>query len=258
VLKKTVPYFLLISVLLSSAYVIAITIPAKITEYYQEINSLNRQFIENLPIYEDYVTVSMEEELRKFLLNAHISKSIQINGNPINKDSDISVMVNKKLLVRADPENAGWYFYNVPDSYRYLNPITLDGLIKISARFNENIKKKNSSLPDVKFAISSALRPAGYNSKISKINSNVSLVSTHSYGTSFDIFHDEYFVVIPVSDNLFIDRKNNRISGFLLGAGLRRQFRAVMMETLLQLQEEGLLYAILEKRQRCYHITIIK
>ena len=46
-------------------------------------------------------------------------------------------------------------------------------------------------------------------------------------------------------------------SGYLLGSALSRHFRAALMEALIQLQDEGRIYAILERNQRCYHVSVI-
>ena len=45
--------------------------------------------------------------------------------------------------------------------------------------------------------------------------------------------------------------------GFLMGRARRRQFQAILADTILQLQTEGRLYAIWERNQRCYHVTIL-
>ena len=116
----------------------------------------------------------------------------------------------------------------------------------------------------VKFAVSSMLRPTGYQTQLRDRNTNASLVSSHSQGVSFDIFYDEYFVRLPdpapdlSAPEAAVQEALKQRVGYLLGASLRRQFRAALTETLLQLQDEGLVYVILEKRQRCYHVTVLR
>ena len=171
----------------------------------------------------------------------------------MNND-DLLKLLKKGTLTDID-EAGDYYFYNVQREFRYLTPLTKEVLLLVAERFNLNIKKKGGH-PDVKFAVSSAVRPVSYNREISRNNLNVSLQSTHSYGTSFDIFFDEFYVVLPEYD--YLSDEARRTLGFLLGGYLRRQFHAVLFETLIELQEEGVLYAILERSQRCYHVTAVK
>jgi hypothetical protein len=113
-------------------------------------------------------------------------------------------------------------------------------------------------MPVVKFAVSSVIRTVDYQEKIF----GKKFVSIHSFGGCFDIFFDDYFVVIPDPDSGSWNQKNigsilHTRFGFLMGDALREQFRTVLAETLVELQREGLLYAFLEEDRRCYHITIL-
>jgi len=118
-------------------------------------------------------------------------------------------------------------------------------------------------LPPVKLAISSALRPISYQKGLTKKNINATIESTHTYGISFDIFFDDYYISFPeptTSNNVSreLQEKFRTRFGFLTGDALRRQFHSVLMETLIELQDEGMIYAILERKQHCYHVTILK
>ena len=79
---------------------------------------------------------------------------------------------------------------------------------------------------------------------------------------SFDIFYEDYYVQLPSPEKTggVYDRIKKSLhgrTGFLMGDALREQFRSVLMETLIELQREGVLYAFLEDDRRCYHITIL-
>ena len=145
--------------------------------------------------------------------------------------------------------------------YRFFTKKTVEGLSVLSNRFQKVLRAKAPSLPLVKFAISSATRPAQYQQNLRNVNANASFISSHSYALSFDIFYDSFFVDLPleeVKDSSGALNELRRKSGFLLGEAMRRQLRAMLAETLLQLQNEGILYAIWEKNQRCYHVTILQ
>ena len=131
----------------------------------------------------------------------------------------------------------------------------------MAERFQDNLRRRVPDAPVVKLAVSSTVRSVAYQQNLREKNANASFASSHSYGISYDIFYDDYFVALPQSGS----RRSltSKITGdlrprlgYLMGDALARQFRSVLLETLFQLQGEGKLYAILEKNQRCYHVTV--
>ena len=224
---------------------------------------VERCFIENIPIYKDFATPQKESKLRQFLFDSHIQIAERDGVDQIINDNQIIELLKSGKLenLETGPEKL-YYFYNVREKYRYLTPSSFKGLKIITDRFQENLKKKGD-VPNVKIAISSVIRPASYQSDLKKKNFNATVTSTHSYGVSFDIFYDNFFVTLSKTETsthiskVIIDNLQTRM-GFLLGDSLRRQLRSILMETLIQLQDEGILYCILERRQRCYHVTILK
>ncbi len=263
------------NIILVSSFIIIISI--LITYYYQqnekiindtklyikEIYRVERNFIESLPLFNDYTTPEKEKKLRKYLLRAHLRVAKKYGVAPVKDDNDTQMYTSNGELVKleSDPEKL-YYFYNVREHYRYITPMASNGLDFITERFQENLSAKGNQ-HIVKVAISSLLRPVKYQRGLTARNINASIESTHSYGASFDIYFDDYYVSLPepVTENAAareIQENIRRRFGFLIGDALRSQFHSVLMETLIQLQDEGLLYAILERKQRCYHVTIIK
>lgn len=256
--------------------------------YIAAAHKSERGFIESLPIYQDYATPAREQKLRTHLLADHLAAANRFGVPSVADEASIQKLAGSGDLVKVEntPET-GYYFYNVPKRFRYLTPAAASGLNAIAERLQRVLAEKDRvrrarsgskeegngqtfvAPPVVKFAISSMLRPASYQAQLRGRNANASLVSSHSQGVSFDIFYDEYYVQLsnPAeayaahqmtgTDAAVQETMRSRL-GFLLGAALRRQFRAVLTETLLQLQDEGLVYVILEKRQRCYHVTVLR
>lgn len=232
-----------------------------VNEYVDRIYKIERDYIENFPAYEDYGTSEKEATLRQFLLMDHL-KVAESKMDPLASDKEIDKLVNEKKLIAVEVgKDIPYYFYNVPKKYRYLTPETKKGLDMIAERFQATLRKKKD-VPVVKIAVSSAIRPDSYQQKLREKNGNASFASSHSYGVSFDIFYEDYFVKLPDPDGtIYISRAiqdtlRTRF-GFLMGDSLQRQFRSMLMETLIELQEEGKIYAILEKRQKCYHVTVL-
>ena len=128
------------------------------------------------------------------------------------------------------------------------------GLKRLTERLQQ-VLNRYGDYPPIKIALSSVIRPAAYQESLRRSNANASLVSSHSYGVSFDIFYDDFFVDLP-GDDPALEPLRLRM-GFLLGRSLRRQFHAVLAETLLELQSDGKVYVIWERNQRCYHVTVL-
>lgn len=231
--------------------------------YWQLLSGIERACIETLPVYEDYATPEMEGRLRSFLLPYHLQAARAGGLEAVADERALAALVRNGRLRALQPGGDGrYYFYNVRPQYRYLTPGAAKGLDGLTARFQENLQRHRSGLPPVKIALSSVLRPVNYQGALQGRNVNATAQSSHPHGISFDIFYDEFRMVLPggrartpLSGALMT--LTRRHTGPLMGSSLRRQFRSVLMETLIQLQEEGVLYAILEKNQRCYHVTIL-
>lgn len=233
-----------------------------ISGFLKTVAKIERGYIENLPLYEDFSTPRLEIKLRTHLFADHMRIAKASGIGPLERDDEIGSHVDSGSLIRLPSgKDVPYFFYNVREEYRVLTPDTARGLDLLAGRFRENIESR-ASLPQVKIAVSSALRTASYQNGLRNANDNATPVTTHSYGVSFDIFYDDYYVLMPqpVSSNrisgAILEMLRIRM-GFMLGDALRGQFRSVLAESLDQLQDEGTLYAILEKRQRCYHVTVL-
>lgn len=230
--------------------------------YWQLIYRTERSFIEALPTYDDYATPEMEAKLRTYLLPHHL-EAARRSGVPAPADDRALAALVKEGLLKPIEAGSGsrFYFYNVRREYRLLTPAALAGLEAITTRFQEKCGRGRASAP-VKIALSSLVRPVAYQGSLKGRNLNAAYQSSHPHGISFDIFYDDYRVVLPEGrsrtplSRIIMTQTRERASA-LLGSSLRRQFRSALMETLMELQDEGLLYAILEKNQHCYHVTIL-
>ncbi len=236
----------------------------RLGKYIENTYKIERQYIEKLPIYADYIEPKKVRDLRKYLMSHHMRAVKKRETTPIKNDREITIRVKKNTLrsLANDTElEKVVFFYNVPKKYRYLSPSSRLALLELGRRFQYLLEKKDV-YTSVLIALSSALRPSLYQKKLGYRNTNATLVSSHSYGESFDIFLDEFYVRLEEihpktkDDSQFLFEKKLRTRvGFRMGQALRRQFQSMLTEAVLQLQEEEKIYAIWEKKQRCYHIT---
>ncbi|MBN1500985.1 MAG: hypothetical protein JW982_12565 [Spirochaetes bacterium] len=232
-----------------------------VNDFIEESYSQEKAVIEKFPIYEDWIKVNDETVLRKYLYKYHIPAARKYGVKLLEKDDDISAAAGRNELVRLNDSAKFYYFYGVPEKYRYLTPDAEKMLESIGNRVNEKLAGENISFI-LKLAVSSAVRPSAYQKKLSLKNANAIEESTHSYGVSIDIFYDDYFVSFPEKkgDDLGVkiySRLRSR-TGFILGDSLRRQFHSLVASTLIEMQNEGLIYVINENHQKCFHVTIAK
>ncbi len=246
----------------------------KVHKYIEQVASLEREYQDRLPIYSDYIRPAKARLLRRYLLPDHLRaiRNTKPKLKPIQDDLQIQKALEDKSLVPLLQDQANYFFYNLPPKYRYLSA----GAYRVLQRLGEvfqRLLEERGVYKHVKFALSSALRPQNYQKSLGQKNPNAASLSSHSYGASFDVFFDEFYVSLPEAiikkerSSVFgaaaskereeALRALGRKLGFLLGRSLRRQFRSILSEAALELQKEGLLYVILEKQQRCLHISAV-
>lgn len=228
--------------------------------YFEKAKAFERRIVDGSPIYEDWATPQKEQELRRHLLQDHLAVVESMKLKPVADRVDLDERVKSRALILLEQNReTPYFFYNVKKEYRALSPLAVEGMEILAKRLNSHTGAGDMT---VKYAVSSALRTVEYQEGLRDRNANASFVSSHSYGISFDVFYDAFFVAVPIgesSGNADLDRSldNLRVrTGYWLGESLRRQLHALLAETLIELQNEGILYAILEKNQRCYHVTV--
>lgn len=208
----------------------------------------------SFPTYEDYPDANRIEK-RKYDYSVHMESAIK-NGFLVRNETEAAELISAKKLVSIDGSHF-YYFYGVPISNRYLTPSTSALLNIVGERFIGKLRAKGFS-GSARFAVSSALRWSDYQTELMKNNPNAISGSTHRYGVSFDIFFDDYsiFPDFEFVENAARAKSIQSSISFLAGDSLRRQLKSVMAECLSELQDEGSLYFIFEKNQRCFHVTV--
>ncbi len=249
--------------ILGAAYTVRMSYSRDLGIILEKISVLREQGYQNLPIYSDYINNQRAKKLRTYLLQDHLKAAEEMDLEAAVNRESIEKQKNEKTVVKITRDkNSLFYFYNLPRENRYLRDFAIRGLDNLGKEFQKTLASHGFK-GKVKFAVTSALRGGDYQKSLRKRNRNAVAFSSHAFGISFDVFFDEYFVVIDKPEESFITdttRLDNLCSqyGYLLGGALRRQFKAAMAETLIRLQDTGNLYVILEKRQRCFHVTILK
>ncbi|MGN0186960.1 MAG: DUF5715 family protein [Paludibacteraceae bacterium] len=131
-------------------------------------------------------------------------------------------------------------YYHIPrltHSHPYLTPEAANLLQEIGMRFHAKLREHN--LPKYKFVVSSLLRTEESQEELRHSNQQATHnESAHYYGTTFDISYSNYK---------------------RFGFGVQdKELEQLLTETLRELRSECRLLIVNEKRNKCYHITVVK
>jgi hypothetical protein len=167
----------------------------------------------------------------------------KINGTkPFKTNSDfdagIGDLVKTDKLVKIK-DNGYYRICDLTHSHPYLTPKAKDFLDDLGKRFREKLDKKG--MPDYYFQISSLLRTKENQSDLSRSNINATTISSHMYGTTFDI---PYTTV--VKRTLFW--KEAEVTD--------GNASKLLSETLGELRKEDRCVIVTERKEACFHITI--
>jgi len=87
---------------------------AYVAAYQDMAYKIEREFIENIPVYRDYATPSLVSELKKFDLKAHAGEVVKHGIIPLKNIEDINANIKSGKLIAADSEKEKlYYFHNV-------------------------------------------------------------------------------------------------------------------------------------------------
>jgi len=125
-------------------------------------------------------------------------------------------------------------------SYPYLVPRAVVLLNEIGARFEAKLERLEIA-PHL-MQISSVLRTIEGQDGLGKRNTNAAPISSHMYGTTFDISYKEFL----------------QINGVPVKEGFCRHdlMRHVLAEVLTEMRAEGRCKVVIERHQACFHITV--
>lgn len=157
---------------------------------------------------------------------AHIRTARGFGLPAIKDNAQLKVYIKKKKL-RSTTCNKGCTINNLTHSKPYLVPKANKVLNEISKRFYAKTKST--------FTVTSITRTLHDQHRLTKVNENARHgLSSHNYGCSFDISYIR-----------FNKKKGNNT-----------RLEKALLQILTQFQQQGKIYFIKEKWQRCFHVTV--
>lgn len=198
--------------------------------------------------------------LRTYLNKKHVARaqSLGVSGLSTREAAQDFVSANELVLL----ETNGLYHVEPMDySVPYVTESTAHLLALIGQRFQEALRAEG--LPPYKFVITSATRSEEDQKALRRINGNAVPVSSHNYGTTVDIHYRKFFYA-PTQDTLpdqegilrTLLREQLETDYANLGQAYHSRLEALLGRVLLDLQREGKVLVIYERRQPVFHITV--
>ena len=214
----------------------------------------------------DSLSPGETRRLRRSANRAHVRAARQLGVAPVETDSALAFASGLERLDPASP------YYATRRNAGRLAPVAVAGLDAIGERFGQRLAE--AGLPPVRFVVSSTFRTAEHQDRLRGVNANAARGrSSHEYGTTFDIAYRRYRPVaqggalIRVPDALSIPAQlwlaseleaQERAWSERIVADYAGLYEAELGRALAELEDEGVLLALREVRQPCFHVTVAR
>lgn len=152
-------------------------------------------------------------------------------------EGPLSAWTCGKGIVEVRPDST-IYIDQLTHSLPFLTPRAADLLHEIGRRFNDSLDARGGG--DYRIKLTSVLRTPQSAKSLRRVNRNASVESAHRYATTFDISYSKF-----ICDN---------------SRGTRRTFedlKNLLAEIVYDLRCEGRCLVKHERRQACFHITVL-
>lgn len=217
-----------------------------------------------------YLKVPLLSDRQRALLrrsrNAkHVETAQRLGVASVAERDDVIERAGESGLVRLG-ESPYYWVGNLTYSVPYVTPSAAAVLDSIGVRFQA--KLASYGLPPYKFYISSVLRTQEDQAALRRVNVNASrTTSSHEFGTTFDIQFRRYRYASDPSAELWEPAYPFLKDEFAaeLDAFYRKttesypsRMLSLLGETLIELENEGLLLTVMERRQPVFHTTVAR
>lgn len=206
------------------------------------------------------LTASEAADLRTYRNAAHVERARELGIPSIESRDAATVLAQEAGLV----ELTDTPYFRVRDldfSIPYVTPSTANLLTLLGIRFQQALH--DASLPPYRYVITSVTRTQEDQRRLQGVNVNAAAKSSHEFGTTVDLHYQDFAFdadIDPVPDSVDIYHevlKERLAEAYRELAHTRQQkLKAILGRVLLELQEEGKVLVIYERRQPVYHITL--
>ncbi len=221
------------------------------------ISAVNQQF-EDVPA----LTQADALALRTFRNAEHVARAESLGVADIADRDTLPELVAEDELVPLET-NAYFGVDKMDFSSPFVTPAAANLLELVGRRFQERLA--DEGLPPYRYVITSATRTRQDQRKLQGVNINAATKSSHEFGTTVDVHYRE-FEYVPQLDtvpesfwiNEFQLREQLEQAFNPIDEERQRALKGILGRTLRELQAEGDVLVIYERRQPVYHITVAK
>lgn len=208
-----------------------------------------------------------QQLLRRSLHTQHVEAAQRLGITPIGSRAQLEQRAQQLGLVRLAETEAFWVTratYSVP----YATPDAASAIDSIAARFHARLAA--AGLPPMQFNITSVLRTAEDQARLRRVNVNAARgASSHEFATTFDVHYARFRYAAdaraevaralgPLPYAFLYDEFARELSEFYATMASRYGSRlgAELGRALIELENQGTLLALRERRQPIYHVTV--
>lgn len=195
--------------------------------------------IEEVPV----AVLSKDENrgLKRYLNGEHVALAKDCGlempvKSTTNFDQHKDEFCDENDLVKID-DTPFYIVAKLTHSLPYQKEFVKEFLDDLGERFDEQLEQED--LKQYRFVLTSLLRTIEHQKKLQRTNLNATVnESSHYFGTAIDISMTR-FVPYDSRESLYSYRLRN-----------------ILARTLLEMQEEERCYIVMEKREKCFHVTV--
>lgn len=214
------------------------------------------QALANIPT----LSASEKQSMRRFLNPIHLENARAHGIDPPSSREEAADLVAGEALSEIEP-NPHYDVAPMNYSVAAVTPSTSDLLDLIGARFQERLEE--AGLPPYRFQITSATRTTEDQNRLRRVNGNAAQNSAHQFGTTVDVHYARFRpptrdVPLPDTLDVLTDPYRELVDQGVaeLGQSYHSRLKAILGRVMLELQEEGKLVVVYERRQPVYHLTV--
>lgn len=198
--------------------------------------------------------------LRTYLNKQHVARAEALGISGLTTREAALDLAEDDRLVRLETNDL---FYVEPMDYSvpYVTASTANLLQRVGLAFQAALRAEG--LPPYKFVITSATRSQEDQAALRRVNGNAVPKSSHNFGTTVDIHYRKFFYapandVLPPRDDVSVPLLQERLATAYanLGQVHHERLEALLGRVLLDLQQQGDVLVIYERRQPVFHITV--
>ena len=210
---------------------------------------------------------SIRQGMREHLNEAHVAAARSNGVAPVRDPDHLARLVDQGALVELPESTRWWVLRDLNYSRPYVTPGTKAALEEVGRRFHARLD--DAGLPPFRLDVTSVLRTDDQQSALQSRNVNAAdETSSHEFGTTLDIAYLSFAAPQSLDHSSLATERDRPVSPSLraeitarldsLGTLHAPHLEGELGAVLQQLEGEGTVLPLRERRQPVYHITVAR